>query len=67
MQQKEKKMQAFIDDFDATRHKHKEAARLVQEKIVQLLKQTNQVMLILFARNTIFNLTIDANKSISDF
>ncbi|KAG0571834.1 hypothetical protein KC19_VG046900 [Ceratodon purpureus] len=42
MQQKEKKMQAFIDNFDTIKHEHKEAARLVQEKIVELLKQTNQ-------------------------
>lgn len=38
-------MQAFIDNFDAMKHEHKEAAQLVQEKIMQFLKQTKQVIL----------------------
>jgi len=44
MQQKEKKMQAFIDNFDAMRQEHQATARLVQQRIVQLLKETNPVI-----------------------
>nr|XP_024377500.1 intraflagellar transport protein 74 homolog isoform X3 [Physcomitrium patens] len=42
MQRKERKMQAFIDSFDTMKHEHEEAARLVHQRIVQLLRQTNQ-------------------------
>ena len=56
MQQKEKKMQDFIDNFDAIKHKKKEASQLVQENIIQLLKQIDQVMLIVFAKHITFDL-----------
>jgi hypothetical protein len=43
MQQKEKKMQAFIDNFDGMRSDHEAAALCVQQRIIQVLQYISQV------------------------
>lgn len=43
MQQKEKKMQAFIDNFDGMRSDHEAAALCVQQRIIQVLQDISQV------------------------